>query len=78
MVWLINKRHFKMTIFDQINMNIDIHTLVDLLVLGITAFASFESSKTKLAVVELKLWIIQNFETKKTPTVPGSIDTPTT
>ncbi|MDE2101049.1 MAG: hypothetical protein KGL39_27630 [Patescibacteria group bacterium] len=44
--------------------NIDMKTLLDFGVLAVSALAAWESMKTKLAIAQLKLWIMENFEPK--------------
>jgi hypothetical protein len=49
---------------------VDIHTIVDLAVIAVSAFTAYENNRVKLAIAELKVWIAQNFEPRKNPIAP--------
>lgn len=43
----------------------DVHLLLDVAVAVFTALSAWQASRTKLEITRLKLWIAQNFVSKK-------------
>lgn len=46
-------------------MEFDSHTILDCVVILVTAFSAYENMRMKVEIANLKLWIMENFEERR-------------
>lgn len=56
------------------NIPLDLHTAIDIFVIVVGAFQTFQNSRLRAEVLALKVWIIANFERRKDSRPFVSID----
>lgn len=44
------------------NVALDAHTVVDVLVIAFSAFQTYQNAKMRAEILALKLWIVANFQ----------------